>query len=435
MFGLRRQELLFAAIISSVHAVQHIFYRLVPPLIPVLAVDIDAPLWQLGLLVSIYMFVGGLFQAPFGILADRVNRQYIASASISAMATGYVIFSLSPIFGASLPPIELFGDVFTGPFQLMALAMIVAGIGYSGIHPVGYPLITANVSSDSKGKVLGMWGSASKIGDALAPILIGVFILLFSWELILLSIAVLGYGYAIWLFVYLSNSQFDTQPPRANKTDSSDGIVSELSRADSRQFLFPVAILLAFFFAILFAGNGLLAFAPVFVTDVYGISLSIVGISLQTESVANFYFALLLLSATVSQLATGTFADWFDHRTVIVILLTIATICFVTLAFFTLSPVLLAIVFVVLGGSLYGLNPVRDALISNVSPADYEGRTFGYVYTVALIGSSAFPAAIGYMGDIVGIQLSFIFLAVGTLLGLVAILPLYSTKIYKKGNQ
>ncbi|WP_394742912.1 MFS transporter [Natronococcus roseus] len=434
MFGLRRRELFFATVISSVHAAQHVFYRLVPPLIPILAIDIDALLWQLGLLVSIFMFVGGLFQAPFGILADRVNRHYIASISIGTMATGYVIFSLSPILGAELPPIELLGDVFTGPFQLMALAMVVAGIGYSGIHPVGYPLITANISPENKGKVLGMWGSASKIGDALAPLFVGVFILFTSWELILLYIALFGYGYAIWLFIYLHNSQFDTQPPLSNKTNPSGGIVRELLRTDSREFLFPVAILLIFFFAILFAGNGLLAFAPAFVADVYGITFSIAGVTFQTESTANFYFALLLLSAMVSQLVTGILTDWFDSRTVIVLLLAVSTICFVTLAVFTLSPIILAFVFIVLGGSLYGLNPVRDALISDVSRPEYEGRTFGYVYTVALITSSIFPTIIGYLSDIIGIQSSFALLAVGTLLGLAVILLLYSPRIYKQRN-
>lgn len=429
---LTSEERSFAVLISSLHAIQHVFYRLVPPLIPILAVDLDSPLWQLGLLVSVHMFVGGLFQAPFGELSDRIDRQYLAAPSIGAMATGYVIFAAAPTASSILPSIEVFGRSFTGTFQLMTLSMIVSGIGYSVVHPVGYPLISSNVSSDNKGKVLGMWGSASKIGDALASILVGGLLLIVSWRWILVLISACGYVYAVWLFVSLRNPQFDTQPSSRNKSDTSNELNRTLLNSDPRRFILPVLILLVFFFAILFAGNGLLAFAPAFVVEVYGFSYSFAGVTVRSESVANVYFALLLLSATISQLGTGALADRYDHRAVILLLLGVSTVCLLFLSLFVLTPITLLIVFVILGSCLFGVNPVRDALISDVTPQEYEGRTFGYVYTVALVGSSAFPTVIGYLGDIIGLRSSFRYLAAGTLLGILAVLALYSSRIYKR---
>lgn len=431
-FGLTRNEWVFSGIISSLHAIQHLFYRLVPPLIPILAVDLAIPLWQLGMLVSVYMFVGGLFQAPMGVLADRTDRTYLAASSIGLMAVGYVVFASALTVGLFLPSIYLFGYGFSGPYQVMSIGMVVAGIGYSGIHPVGYTLISANIAADRKGTVLGMWGSASKIGDAMAPLLIAVFVLIVPWAWILLGVAVFGFGYAIWLVRYLQRSRFETAPPSVdsdrNKLDESD----EAWRTEPRVFFVPIAVLLVFFFAVLFAGNGLVAFAPAFVTDVYGYSLTVLGVAIQPESVANFYFAALLISATLSQLASGVLADRFDYRAVLVAYLSVSTLGLMLLVVVTLTPITLLIVFVLVGSSIFGLNPVRDALVSDLSPDQYEGRTFGYIYTVALVGSSAFPTVIGYLADMVGLQASFGFLALGTVLGLVCVVSLYSSRIYRQ---
>lgn len=53
-------------------------------------------------------------------------------------------------------------------------------------------------------------------------------------------------------------------------------------------------------------------------------------------------------------------------------------------------------------------------------PSLYEERRFGYLYTIA---SSRFsiPAIIRYLGDTIGIQVSFRYLSIGTLLGFVCV--------------
>lgn len=150
-FNLPRDKWVFGWFIASVHAVQHVFYRLVPPLILILVTDLGTPLWQLGLLVSIYMFAGGAFQALMGELSDRIDRQIVLVASIVAMSIGYLVFATAPTLGGGLPAVEVVGYRLTGAYLLMSLGMVIAGISYSGIHPVGYPLISANVSPENKG--------------------------------------------------------------------------------------------------------------------------------------------------------------------------------------------------------------------------------------------------------------------------------------------
>lgn len=427
-YGFPRDELRFGWFISSAHAVQHVFYRFVPPLIPILVVDLESPLWQLGLLVSIYMFAGGVFQAPMGELADRVDRRYILSGSVVAMSIGYLVFVVGPFFGSFIPTTTFAGARFTGTFLIMCTGMFVAGIGYSGIHPVGYPLISANVSAQHKGKVLGMWGSASKIGDAVAPLLVAVLVLIIGWEWIVVSVALFGFVYAAAVIVVIRQQGYQTKPPAPDS--STAGGDSLAIRDKPRQFLFPIFVMLLFFFSLLFAGNGLVTFAPLFVSDVYGYAVGIGPYEFGPESVANLYFFVLLLSAAVSQLVTGTIADRYDYRAVIVACLGASTVLLILLSVITLSPIVLLLTFALLGATIYGINPVRDALISDISPDAYEGRTFGYIYTVALVGSSAFPMLIGYLADVAGIQASFGVLAFGTLFGIFCIGLLYSSRVY-----
>ncbi len=424
-FAMPREELLFGLLISSVHAGQHLFLRLFPPLIPILVIDLEASLWQLGLLVSVYMFAGGLFQAPMGVLSDRYDRQYLLVPAFLAMGIGYLIFVLAPTIGAGLPSLSVAGHVFDGTYQVMALGMFAAGVGYSVIHPVGYPLISANVAVENKGKVLGMWGSASKVGDAIAPLLVGVFILVLAWEWILIGVSLFGFGFAALLYVAFSRDAYETRPPSI-ADDETDGAADGPGLA----FLVPMAAIVASFFFILFAGNGLMTYTPVFVTDVYGYALSIGGLEIGPESVASFYFGVLLISGAVSQLVVGGVTDVLDHRTVLVALLGTGAIALLVLAQASLSPLVLLVVFVLLGVSLFGLNPARDALISDITPAAYEGRTFGYIWTLALVGSSVYPVIIGYLADTMGLRASFAVLAAGAVGGAACIALLYSSRIH-----
>ena len=422
-FDLTSREWRFGLVVSSIHGIQHLFYRLFPPLIPILAVAMEVSLWELGLLVSVFLFAGGLGQTPMGVLVDRVDRRYVLIPAIVSMSVGYLLFVLGSVLGAGLPPVRVADHSFSGTYQLMACGMFVAGIGYSAIHPVGYPLISANTEPEHKAAILGMWGSASKVGDTLAPLLIGVFILVVSWEWILVGVSCAGFIYAGWLFVLLRRGTVETRPPRTS-THTDDR--SEQTTAEPRAFLTPLAVILLAFCFVLFATNGLITFAPVFVTDVYGYSLSVAGVDVPPESIANGYFSALLLSGAASQLAVGAVANRYDYRLVLVVLLSVTTLGLGVLATLTLSPLVLLVVFVIVGGCLFGLNPVRDALVSDLTPAVYEGRVFGSFWTVILLVSSGYPVAIGYLGDTVGIQASFLFLTAGTVLGIAGIGLLYS---------
>jgi FSR family fosmidomycin resistance protein-like MFS transporter len=430
-------DLMITLVLSTAHSAQHFFSRLVPPLIPILAVKLDFPLWKLGLLISAYSLASGFGQTPVGILSDRYDRRFILPPGLGILAFSYVVFGLAPVLGASIPAFNIVGFSFTGPFLVMVVAMVIGGVGASVTHPTGYPLISANVDEERKGKALGIWGSAAKGGDAAAPVLIGVLILVIAWNEILLLFGGIGIIYAILLFVILSLNQFDTFPPESssNETDNNDVDGVNVWQGDKRIFIYPMFVILVFFAARTIATKGVTTFVPTFIVNTYGYSFTHFGLSLNPKSFANFYFSALLLTAAVVQLIAGELTDMYDHRKILIGFLCISTVALGLLSFVALSPLLLLFVLLVVGGGLWGLNPARDALISDISPPEREGRTFGYLWTITQIIGALSPVFIGFIAAITSIQNSFKYLALVTFVSTLAIGLLFSDHIYQETEE
>ena len=319
-----RQEWAFAGVLSLSHAAQHFFSRLIPPLIPIMAVQLQLPLWKLGLLITVYSLGSGFGQTPMGILSDKYDRRFILPPGLGVLAGSYLLFGMAPSIGPTIPELVGFGYVIEGSFLVMCAAMLIGGLGASVTHPTGYPLLNENVSDERHGKSLGMWGSAAKVGDAAAPAVIAVLILVLVWNEILLVLGALGVGYAIVLFVVMSYEKYDTLPPehaskQAESKDDEDEVESvSVWSGDMRLFVYPMLAVLLFFTTRMIATKGVNTFVPAFITDVYGYSFTYFGFNLAPESFANVYFSALLLTAAIVQLGTGAVTDLYDERKVLI---------------------------------------------------------------------------------------------------------------------
>ncbi len=405
--------------LSATHGMQHFFGRIFPPLIPLLATDLQLPLWKLGLIVSLWSVANGISQAPLGRLADRADRRFILPTGVAVVAVGYLIVAASPVLAQFVPSISLFGVTWSSPLTVITAGMVVAGLGRGATHPSGYPLLTANVVPEHKGKALGWWGSASKLGDAAGPAFVAVALLLFTWETVFLLIAGIGIIYAAALFTYMTRSQLETVP------DNGDG----KEDGDAAGYWTPVLLVLAAFIGIAFASRGIGTYLPAFITDVYGFSFTVLDITFRPESVASMYFSLLLLAGAVSIAIVGRLVDRYDPRLIMITVYSAAAVSLFLLAVVPLTPATLLAATVLVGATLYANNPARDAIISQAAPAAQEGKVFGYFWTVFLVVTAVFPTIIGYMSDVFGIQQSFLYLGLGPLLGIIPLVVLYRREL------
>ncbi|MDY6777323.1 MAG: MFS transporter, partial [Candidatus Nanohaloarchaea archaeon] len=403
--------------LSSTHGMQHFFGKIFPPLIPLLATDLQLPLWKLGLVVTLWSLANGLLQAPMGVLSDRYDRKYLLTAGLLSVSLGYFVVAAAMELGAVLPVLEILGVQWSGTLLAIALGMIVAGLGKSVTHPTGYPLLTANVPEGRKGNALGSWGSASKVGDAVGPAFVGVAILVLPWQEVFMAVSVLAALYAAVLFLYMSRSGMKTVPQRSSSSD-----VGGEGRTD---YLLPVGLVLLAMISLSLAFRGVGTYLPTFIAEVHGYSLTLAGVTVGPESVASLYFSLVLLTGAVVMLKVGDVVDDYDPRDIMLVLYLGAAVSVVALTVLPMTPLTLVLVGMALGGTLFATNPARDAIISRVAPEEREGRIFGYFWTILLLTSAGFPVLIGYLADTVGITQGFTYLAAGPLLGMV---PLFVLK-------
>lgn len=398
---------LFVLVISATHGMQHFFGRIFPPLIPLLAVDLQVPLWKLGAVVTVWSLANGLTQAPWGQLSDRFDRRFILPTGVLLVGAGYCVVAASTVLGESVPTVTILERSFSGSLLVVTVGMVVAGVGRAATHPTGYPLLTANVEGDSTGVALGRWGSASKIGDAAGPAFVGGALLVLPWEAVFLAIAGIALAYSIVLFGYMSRSAIETVPA----ADEADGELED-------GYVVLILLVLVAFIAGSFASRGVGTYLPTFVTDVYGFSVTIGSVTVEPASVASMYFSVLLLSGAAMMALVGSLVDRHDPALVMLGLYLAAAVFVAGLAVVPLTPVTLLLAAVLLGGTLFAINPARDEIISRLAPGDRQGRIFGYYWTAFLVTTAAFPTAIGYMTDVLGFRQTFLYLAVGPLLAL-----------------
>ena len=189
-------------------------------------------------------------------------------------------------------------------------------------------------------------------------------------------------------------------------------------------------VLVGYFAGYNFVVQGVVTFTPTFVTDVYGYTLDLGVVRFAPESFADFALSVLLVAAAISRFVGGVLVDWFEGRSVLVGSLGLATVTLYGLSAANLGPLLLMVVLAVFGAGLWGNSPARDALISDLTPADREGRTFSYLWTASRVFAAISPVMIGLMADTVGIRTGFRYLAVAMLVATAFTALLFSNRVY-----
>jgi MFS family permease len=126
--------------------------------------------------------------------------------------------------------------------------------------------------------------------------------------------------------------------------------------------------------------------------------------------------------------------DRYEHRSVLFGSLVVAAAAVFVFAALSLGPFALVAVLVVLGVCLWGNSPARDSLVSDLTPAEYEGRTFSYLWTASRVFGALSPALIGFLSGSVGIRRSFTYLAVATVVAALFVALLFDGRVYVGGE-
>lgn len=365
------------AVVSGAHFISHVFLLAFPPLFPLLAREFGLSTARLGLLVTAIYVPTLLFQLPFGEVIDRIGARPVLVTGIAVTALGITLAGFAPSY-----PV------------LLACAFL-SGMGQSVFHPADYALLDTVTDASTEGTAFSIHTFGGYAGFAVAPVVIGSVALAISWEVALIAVGLVGFGYAA--VVHLTVDAVHTRAIRTHRVDAaaSASDAGESVRATSRALLtfarrFKMLLVFSFYLVTMMAIVGLQSFVTVLAVDTYGFG----------ESTANTLLTGHLAATAVGVLVGGPLADRLPFREFLGAMLLSAALGVWLLVLTGVPSVLVAGILLSAVGLLIGLSlPSRDKFANLVADPGAAGKSFGFFFAGLSLGAVISPVFLGTVID------------------------------------
>ena len=371
-------------LISLGHSLTHWYPATFYLLLPIIGAELGLSFSQIGLIMTCQYLAGAVANIPGGMLVDTVGRKGLLMA-VSLFWVGF--------------PYLLMG--FSHSYVLLLMCVMMVGIGNSLWHPTAIPTL-ARRYPDRKGLVLSLHGMGGNAGDAVAPLVIGTLLAVFSWRHVVMLNVVPGLVMSALLLVFLGTLQLGPKkkaPPAGE--EASGQSLAEYGR-NLRQLLRNRSLVLLSTSGAFrsMTQNALLTFLPLYLARELGYSVMLIGASM---------FALQAAGLAAAPIA-GHLSDRMGRRSVVMTSMAMTAVVLVFMAFAGKSPIFIAFI-AVLGFVLYALRPVLQAWLLESTPKNMGGSSIGILFGAQSLGSSIAPLIGGVIADRFGLGATFYFLA------------------------
>jgi len=334
---------------------------LVPAVLPQIKTDFGMDNTTAGVAVTAIWGGYALMQFPAGALIDRVGERRLLTVSLIAAGVSVLVLAASPTTVAFVAGCGLFG-LATGLFGP------ARGTTLSRTFP------------DSEGRAFGLTLAAGSVGSALLPLLAGLLVGPFGWQVSVAFTApgFLLVGVATWLVVR-------DRRARSDEDEASGGLSvgALLDVFERAEVVVPVAAITL----LLFGLEGITAFLPTYLHDVKGLS----------PAVSSGVFALFFVGGAIWQFAAGNLSDRYSERLVLVGFTGFSVLVLLGLPFVNGLPALAVVVFLL--GARNGISPISNAYIISVLPDRIQGAAWGFIRTVFFLLGSTGSIVVGSLAD------------------------------------
>jgi MFS family permease len=335
-------------LIGSGHALSHFYVLALPPLFPLLKADFGVSYAALGLLVSLFNLVTGVFQVPAGVLVDRLGARNLLAAGLAILGI-------------------CFAGIAVAPSYWMVLVLIsVAGIGGSIFHPADYAIITGSVEEKRLGRAFGLHTFTGSAGIMAAPLTMTLLTASFGWRPALLIVALLSFAVLACLYIFGG----------LLRDESSVAVETQAGPAKPE------------------SSAGVLLSAPILTMTVLVTSQ---GTELET---ANLLLTVFLVASAGGILLGGQMADRTRRHGLTAALAMVASaVLIVIVGGFSLPAIAVGLSFGAMGLLQGVIRPARDLMVRAVTPPGAAGRVYGFVSTGYNIGNAVIPVLLGWLVD------------------------------------
>ncbi len=369
-------------LITGGHLITHWYPATFYVLLPIIGKELGLTYTQIGLIISLQHLAGALSNLPGGMLVDAVGRKgYLMAISLFWVGFPYLLI-------AFLPP----------SYATLLICIALVGIGNNLWHPTAIPALAIR-HPDRKGLVLSVHGMGGNLGEALAPLCIGVLLTYMSWRSALVINVIPGAVMAVLILVFLG----------AFTAASNRGKHESRAKRGTGAYLRDVCSLLhnrglmliscSGMFRVA-AQSGLLTFLPVYLAYELGYSPWAVGVAM----------TLLQIMGFIASPIGGHVSDKIGRKKVVVASMAGTALVILGIVFAGQSPLFILIV-ALLGFFLYATRAVLQAWTLEETPPHLAATGIGLVFSVQGLGSAFAPVMFGYIADQYSLYTAFYFLA------------------------
>jgi FSR family fosmidomycin resistance protein-like MFS transporter len=368
-------------LISAGHMMTHWYPATFYLLLPLIGKQLDLSFSQIGSILTCQFAAGALSNIPGGMVVDAIGRKGLLMAvALSWIGLPYLVMGLSHSY-----------------WMLLVCAALV-GIGNNLWHPTAIPLL-ARKFPRRRGLVVSIHAMGGNLGDAVAPLVVGAMLTVFSWRDVVVMNVVPGLVASVLLL--LSLGRIDEEGPDADRHAAERRGAVGTFAAVRLLFSNRTVVMLSLGSAVrAMTAMTLLTFLPVFLLTDLGYTEAWVGGCLFALQAAGFAAAPI----------TGHLSDRMGRRSIIMSSMLMSAVVLLFMAFAGRSPVFVLFV-AFLGFFLFAIRAVLQAWLLDATPAHMGGTSIGILFGAQAAGAAIGPLIGGVLADHYGIIATFYFLA------------------------
>ena len=346
---------------GSAHWLGSAFYML----LPWIREDLGINYLVAGSLVAVTHLSSLLANFGSGALTDVTGRRVL-------------ILCLSLVLGT----LALVGiSLINHPFELAILIAIVGATGHIW-HPAAISLLSG-LYPEKRGFALSVHSLGASMGDALAPVTLGLMLSVMVWQTAVVITGLPVFGVVILLWYYLGRSEKSRDDPSLH--NGWQGYLANLKLLCRSKALFLLSLMSAFHGA---AQTGLMMFVPIYLADHLGAGPMITGFGFASLQIGGIFVAPL----------TGLLSDRIGRKPIVLCALAGSAVMTWLLAFAESEALFIPCV-LLLGCLLFALRPVEHSWCMDLAPEKMAGTAIGILFGVSSIFALATPILTGAVAD------------------------------------
>jgi len=363
------------------HQFNHVISGAMPILYPDIMGEFSLSYSQLGLIRSAVTFAQGFPQMFVGFF-----RRWFS---------GRIIIGVGNFFNSIM---NVLATLSSGFLQFFGFT-VLAGLGSSTQHPIGASLISAATDPSKRGRMLGLNQAIPSLAFSFTPLIAAYLLTRMGWRsaLSILSVPALILSIVIILFVKGRSSVEATTKDALNW--------SKLKESLQNRNVLSISLLRS----VMAFRMGVRTFLPLYFID-------ILGFPPETSSIL---YSIMLFGGVFGPFFWGYMSDRVNRKPLIIGIMVVSSLGYFFLNYVKEFWSLAILLFII--GFMVQTVIVQSVLSDSVERSQLD-QMFGLYFTIGFTISSFSSILFGYIVEIFGFNLGFMYIAIITA---VSILPAF----------